>query len=204
MLWFLKAKPEWLEWINDQLHLVGLMSSWFLILSIYLYKCRKIQIPRKTNSSSQDSLSISIFLMYAVIISNILSYAIWDGFEWYAISHLLIGTLCFWSERKEMFTIATKKGTREAEDLSPLEKAIWHKEGVKWILEGAEIKDFGRLNTSLVGSELFAPCPKWELNSANGNALNLMEMLISSKIYESFPPRTGFILTGRVKIPKVN
>ena len=127
MLWFFKAKSERLEWINDQLHLVGLMSSWFLILSIYLYKCRKIQIPRKINSSSQGSLSISIFLMYAVIISNILSYAIWAGCEWYAISHLLIGTLSSWSERKETFTIATKKGTRKAEDLSPLESAIWHK-----------------------------------------------------------------------------
>ena len=40
---------------------------------------------------------------------------------------------------------------------TPLEGAKLHQKVQKWILEGAKIKDFGRLNTSLEGTELFGP-----------------------------------------------
>ena len=41
--------------------------------------------------------------------------------------------------------------------LTPLEGAKWQQKVHKWILEGAKIKYFGRLNTSLEGAELFGP-----------------------------------------------
>ena len=42
----------------------------------------------------------------------------------------------------------------------PLEGANLHLKVQKWILEGAKMKDFGRINASLEGAELFAPTLK--------------------------------------------